>query len=403
MATPVGERIKKKYRRKSPREIVGLTRLILRLITSTSNILIAFEELRRIFPKLRFVVVPDDDLPNDEAYAYPRYWLIKIRQSIYEGLLRGRNRGRWTLAHEVGHVLLRHPRRPRRSRDPKTVRPVDRVYEAEANLFAAALLAPYERAVVCADAREIKTKFRISLEAAETRFNEIADEIGRARFALKIGLPPNKFAIETGHPVQIEEQLQVACRAILATISEAKSTIRSPLGAISENLFGAATLVAAASHLLLGAYETVSRVTASHDYKFAAALAYAILTIKPVRPISGGDLSENEIFVLNQRCALRAATAMLKIPWDVQLLKGSLCSDHPAVQFFKSSYLDALMRAFESQIVDSNAILSLSDFPKYETYNHDNDINWGDIHEMEYLMNLLMLLVADTPESVGVA
>src|SRR5690242_13391715 len=94
---------------KSPKEILELSRIILHFIRFNSNVLLEFEELKRIFPRLRLKIVDDIDMPNEEARAYPKKWIIKIRRSIYEGLLCGLTRGRWTLLHELGHVLLQHP------------------------------------------------------------------------------------------------------------------------------------------------------------------------------------------------------------------------------------------------------------------------------------------------------
>lgn|ERR1700752_4019570 len=97
-----------KYKKKTSKEIFEFSRIVLGLRRS-SNLIIALEELKQFFPRLRYRVVDDFLMPREEARAYPSKWLIKIRRSIYEGLLRGRSRGKWTLAHELGHVLLQAP------------------------------------------------------------------------------------------------------------------------------------------------------------------------------------------------------------------------------------------------------------------------------------------------------
>jgi len=134
-----GKKNKTKYIRKTPREIFLIARIMLRLSKSTSNIILFFEELKQVFPKLRFKVVDDSLMPNEEARAYPKSWLIWIRKSIYEGLIRGRVRGRWTLAHELGHILLQHPGARLQRSDTAKYSRNGRIYEYEANLFVADL------------------------------------------------------------------------------------------------------------------------------------------------------------------------------------------------------------------------------------------------------------------------
>ena len=101
-------------------EIGRFTRSIRKMLgrhdQKAQNLLIFFEDLRKIFPRLRMRIVEDAELPKAEAQAYPIYWIIKIRRGVYEGLLRGDKGARWTFAHELGHVLLQHPGRPHRQR-----------------------------------------------------------------------------------------------------------------------------------------------------------------------------------------------------------------------------------------------------------------------------------------------
>ena len=135
-----------KYTAKTYSEIIRLARLLRQILKIdhrfAPNLLEIFDQLKRFFPKLRLKIVPDFLLPDAEARAYPKHWLIKIRQGIYDGLLRGDARARWTLAHELGHILLQHPRRPFRVRDTNSARPIDPRLEREANIFAREFLVP---------------------------------------------------------------------------------------------------------------------------------------------------------------------------------------------------------------------------------------------------------------------
>jgi IrrE N-terminal-like domain len=175
--------------------IVTISRLLNAMLGSTSNMLVTLEDIKQIFPKLRIDIVDDDDLPNEEARAYPNRWRIKIRKGMNEGLLRGDARARWSLAHELAHIFLQHPRwslsRPRQgdSKEP---------YELEANLFAATFLAPYELAKSRKTIEEIRDQFQISSGAAVSRLKELQREERRRKMALERGLAPETFSIEAG-------------------------------------------------------------------------------------------------------------------------------------------------------------------------------------------------------------
>lgn len=374
------------------RDIVGIARLLLKLISSTSNILIAFEELKNFFPKLRIKIVSDDALPDEEARAYPKLWLIKIRRGMYEGLRRGDARARWTLAHELGHIFLQHPRRKiARKRDPASVSPINRVYEYEANTFAAALLAPYDDAKDFKSAEQIRDTFQISLEAAQFRLVEIEFEGFRIRASANAPLAYEKFTVETGHPSDLEDHTAHVCAAILSVIAETASNSEFPVEPLKGNLLSAAMMAATAARLLLDAYESVGRSTGVDEYRIAATLAAAIFYVRPIRLVDASCSAPEEVLMLNQLCAMKAAGLLLGIELND---RDKIILDQLDAHgdFEPTSYLKAHVETGECLIISPSTILTLSNFPRYETYNANNDIRWSDVHQIEKLMNILMLL-----------
>ena len=244
-------------------QIVTISRLLNKLSGSTSNIRIAFDEIRRLFPRLRLDIVDDEELPKQEARAYPKRWRIKIRKGMNEGLLRGDVRARWSLAHELAHIFLQHPKpfhpRPRDKKDLKTL------HELQANLFTATFLAPFEQAKQYKKADEIRDTFQISAGAAASRLEELKRDERLRRMAQERGLPPETFSIEAGSCPQLENQSAVVAFAISETRRDfaSRSIHLEPL---NSSLLGTALFVSAGSHLLLQAY---LRMRQFHSYPSA--------------------------------------------------------------------------------------------------------------------------------------
>ena len=99
-----------------------------------------------------YVRVPDEDMPDDEAFFDSETRLLYLRESTFcaasamftynDG---ERRRARYTIAHEIGHIALRHDgvryRGKSGSLAEEFVRKIHR-QEREAHKFAAAFLAP---------------------------------------------------------------------------------------------------------------------------------------------------------------------------------------------------------------------------------------------------------------------
>jgi Zn-dependent peptidase ImmA (M78 family) len=98
-----------------------------------------------------YVRVPDKDMPDSEAMFDPDKRLLYIRESTFaaaNGLFAGtdaeRRRARYTIAHEIGHIVLGHSavRHRGASNEQRKAAKGNWQDEREAEQFAAAFLAP---------------------------------------------------------------------------------------------------------------------------------------------------------------------------------------------------------------------------------------------------------------------
>jgi hypothetical protein len=98
-----------------------------------------------------YLRVPDEKMPDAEAYFDPFEEILHIRESTFEAgngmfaVIEDRRRARFTLAHEVGHIWLKHQgiryRGAEGDQQEQHVKQI-RQEEREADRFAAAFLVP---------------------------------------------------------------------------------------------------------------------------------------------------------------------------------------------------------------------------------------------------------------------
>ena len=99
-------------------------------------------EMPKVWPDFSFEVKEYDEMGEEHGRTYPERGEIWLRADIYDGMSNGQGRDRFTLAHELGHLLLHQQRGLARRLRP--VREV-KIYENpewQANSFAGALLIP---------------------------------------------------------------------------------------------------------------------------------------------------------------------------------------------------------------------------------------------------------------------
>lgn len=133
----------------------------------------------------------DAEMPKAEALANVPGKQLDVPCSVYANAQRGEPRARFTMAHEVGHFLLRHDGYTARS-IAKTEMYNDaasRRQEDEANYFAECFLAPFHLAKNCSGSAEIAEKFQLSDQAAQIAWERT--EARKRRLAGEVReLPP---------------------------------------------------------------------------------------------------------------------------------------------------------------------------------------------------------------------
>jgi Zn-dependent peptidase ImmA (M78 family) len=105
-----------------------------------------------------------------EGLTCPRGEFIRLREDVYEAACRGEGRARFTVAHELGHLLL-HANAPL-ARASGTERPFS-LSEPQANRFAATLLMPAKFISPTDNQRSVATRHGVSLEAAAHRLRDL--------------------------------------------------------------------------------------------------------------------------------------------------------------------------------------------------------------------------------------
>ena len=131
-----------------------------------------------------YLRVPDVDLPEDEAEFDPHTGLLRIRESVFcaandpYSSSTKRKRARFTIMHEIGHVLLEHKGTRHRNVSDRKIEKIligTKVDEGEANRFAGAFLVPPELVdlSVSPTASQLSSEFLVSEQAAEVRLQEL--------------------------------------------------------------------------------------------------------------------------------------------------------------------------------------------------------------------------------------
>jgi Zn-dependent protease with chaperone function len=123
---------------------------------------------------ITYDVVDDGYLPPGvEATCLPEKRLIYITASTYDSIVRNEDRARFTIFHELGHLLLAHSRSFHR--DTTLDFPIWENSEWQADQFAAELLMPLDviRAKNLTTAGELRKEFGVSHSAASIRLAKL--------------------------------------------------------------------------------------------------------------------------------------------------------------------------------------------------------------------------------------
>jgi len=113
-----------------------------------------------------YEIVPISEMKDTYGTTNTASNIMRIREDVYEGAVKGNARDRFTLCHELGHFLLHQPKLISYARGNV---PVYCQPEWQANTFAAELMAPYHL-VKNMSANEIAQKCGMSLTAANIQY-----------------------------------------------------------------------------------------------------------------------------------------------------------------------------------------------------------------------------------------
>lgn len=138
------------------------------------NLVEVLQKLASFNPRIRMVLVPDPKLPLVEARAEPNTRTIYLRQSVFDDLKRADPRARWTVAHEIGHVILKHKGVNFRATGKSFVVAVEKHQEREAQIFAAEFLAPTNLIARYRSTDEITQRFHVTPEVAKIRLETLS-------------------------------------------------------------------------------------------------------------------------------------------------------------------------------------------------------------------------------------
>jgi len=112
---------------------------------------------------IEFEIVPDGTLHNCYAEAIPVKHLIRITETVYDGACCGNPRDRFTIAHEIGHLLLHTPDKISFARAEKIKK-----YEQpewQANTFAGELLV-HTGMIAGLSVQEVARRYEVSFTVA---------------------------------------------------------------------------------------------------------------------------------------------------------------------------------------------------------------------------------------------
>lgn len=116
-----------------------------------------------------YEIVPPDEMENTYGLTNTHKNVMRIREDVYVGAIRGNPRDRFTLCHEFGHYILHQPDRVEYARGKV---PAYRNPEWQANTFAAELMAPYSL-VKDYKPDEIALHCGMSCQAAEIQYRQL--------------------------------------------------------------------------------------------------------------------------------------------------------------------------------------------------------------------------------------
>lgn len=144
-------------------------------------ILEVYDLLHELIPGAAYEVLPMEAMGDNHGLTLVRRKLIQIREDVFEDACRHDGRGRFTMCHEMGHLLLhREGVALQRSQERP---PLYKSSEWQSDRFSGSLLMPLNLLSPGENPASLMEKFGVSLMAAEVRMSQIDKKKGAAKQA----------------------------------------------------------------------------------------------------------------------------------------------------------------------------------------------------------------------------
>ena len=130
--------------------------------------------LPKIYPDFTLDILSRAAMGEHHGLTYPNKHLIQLREDVYEGACLGRGRDRFTVAHEIGHLIMHEgvdPRYARREVNEKMPKYLDP--EWQSNAFAGYFLMSPD-AIRGMNAVEVEAACGVSHDAAVVQLSILA-------------------------------------------------------------------------------------------------------------------------------------------------------------------------------------------------------------------------------------
>ena len=131
--------------------------------------------------RYQFAVLEEHQMGDSHGLTDPDQLIMLIRKDVYDGACQGVGRDRFTLAHELGHLMLHSGHRYLERIDPNAPRsiPTHKKYEDsewQADTFAAEILMPVHVVKKCATPAVLSSVAGVSYQAADVRFRVLRQD-----------------------------------------------------------------------------------------------------------------------------------------------------------------------------------------------------------------------------------
>lgn len=134
-----------------------------------------YDILHQLVPGASYDVRPMEEMGDNHGLTLLRRKEIRIREDVFEGACRGEGFGRFTMCHELGHLLLHDGVTLQRAASNP---PIFMSSEWQGDMFAGAVLMPANLVRLDATPRELMQEFGVTRSAAEVRLSQLRKRNG---------------------------------------------------------------------------------------------------------------------------------------------------------------------------------------------------------------------------------